>query len=60
MRAFATQQCNFSSIGIALMDRVDGPFELEIDFIGAYNDTTHKEKFAYEGYVLPLYHPDSV
>ncbi|KAH7730304.1 Protein NUAF-1 [Aphelenchoides avenae] len=48
-----------SSIGIVLMDRIDGPFELEIDFIGAYNDTTHKEQFAYEGYVMPMIYTDT-
>jgi NADH dehydrogenase [ubiquinone] 1 alpha subcomplex assembly factor 1 len=43
-----------NSIGIVIMDRVDGEFQLEIDFIGVCNDTTHREKFAYEQYVTPV------
>lgn len=38
-----------------MMDRIDGDFRLEIDFIGVTNDTSHKEKFAYEIYQLPVY-----
>jgi hypothetical protein len=37
------------------MDRVDGPFQLEIDYIGVVNDRTHEEVFAYEKYSLPVY-----
>ncbi|EGT32969.1 hypothetical protein CAEBREN_01390 [Caenorhabditis brenneri] len=44
-----------SSIGIVLMDRIDGDFRLEIDYIGVYNDTTHVEDFAYETYTLPVF-----
>lgn len=44
-----------SNIGITLMDRVDGPFKLEIDYIGVINDRTHEEVFAYETYSLPVY-----
>ncbi|CAI5450861.1 unnamed protein product [Caenorhabditis angaria] len=44
-----------SSIGIVLMDRIDGDFSLEIDYIGVYNDTTHIEDFAYETYTLPVF-----
>ncbi|CAI2354772.1 unnamed protein product [Caenorhabditis sp. 36 PRJEB53466] len=44
-----------SSIGIVLMDRMDGDFRLEIDYVGVYNDTTHVEDFAYETYTLPVF-----
>lgn len=37
------------------MDRQSGPFRLEIEFIGVVQDYTHKEKFAYEAYSLPIY-----
>ncbi|CAJ0564694.1 unnamed protein product, partial [Mesorhabditis spiculigera] len=38
-----------------LMDRVDGPFRLELEFIGVVKDWTHREKFAYETYVIPMW-----
>ncbi|CAJ0586468.1 unnamed protein product, partial [Mesorhabditis spiculigera] len=46
---------NVSSLGIVLMDRVDGPFRLELEFIGVVKDWTHREKFAYETYVIPMW-----
>ncbi|GCC21292.1 hypothetical protein chiPu_0019759, partial [Chiloscyllium punctatum] len=39
-----------STIGFTLGDKVDGPFQLEIDFIAVYNDRAHTEEFAYETY----------
>uniref|UniRef100_A0AC35UA59 RNA helicase n=1 Tax=Rhabditophanes sp. KR3021 TaxID=114890 RepID=A0AC35UA59_9BILA len=51
-------QQNISSLGIVLMDRMDGPFKLEIDFIGVSHDKSHVETFAYETYTLPLFNTD--
>uniref|UniRef100_A0A914WXC6 NADH:ubiquinone oxidoreductase intermediate-associated protein 30 domain-containing protein n=1 Tax=Plectus sambesii TaxID=2011161 RepID=A0A914WXC6_9BILA len=48
---------NVSSLGIAIMDRIDGEFSLEVDWIGVYNDTSHHEKFAYENYIQPIISP---
>uniref|UniRef100_A0A8C3BEC1 Complex I intermediate-associated protein 30, mitochondrial n=1 Tax=Cairina moschata TaxID=8855 RepID=A0A8C3BEC1_CAIMO len=39
-----------STLGFTLGDKVNGPFQLEIDFIGLINDRAHKEEFAYEIY----------
>ncbi|KAK6060240.1 Complex I intermediate-associated protein 30 [Cooperia oncophora] len=49
-----------SSLGIVLMDRIDGEFQLELDYIGVYNDQTHFEKFAYETYTLPLFNTHGI
>lgn len=43
-----------SSVAITLMDTFEGPFQLELDFIGLYYDVTHFEKFAYESYLMPF------
>ncbi|XP_044292051.1 complex I intermediate-associated protein 30, mitochondrial [Varanus komodoensis] len=39
-----------STLGFTLGDKIDGPFQLEIDFIGLLMDRTHIEKSAYELY----------
>lgn len=38
---------------ISAGDKINGPFSLEIDYIGMVYDPTHKEEFAYEMYQLP-------
>ncbi|XP_055669490.1 complex I intermediate-associated protein 30, mitochondrial isoform X1 [Falco peregrinus] len=39
-----------STLGFTIGDKIDGPFQLEIDFIGLLNDRAHTEEFAYETY----------
>lgn len=39
-----------NTIGFTLGDKVDGPFQLEIDFIGVCKDHAHTEECAYEMY----------
>ena len=38
------------NFGITLADDNDGPFNLEIDFIGLIHDQSHKSTFEYEMY----------
>jgi hypothetical protein len=49
-----------SSVGIVLMDRIDGPFQLELAYIGVCHDHSHMEHFAYEQYSTPILHADSM
>ncbi len=44
-----------AGLGITLMDRIDGPFALEIEEIGVINDPNYNmhEEHAYETYAMP-------
>ena len=47
---------NIERLSITLMDRTDGPFSLEIDYIGVecdVDDVRMEELTAYEEYSLP-------
>ena len=44
-----------SYIGITLADAYNGPFNLEVDYIGVYFDSNHSQDFAYEMYQVPSY-----
>lgn len=37
------------------MDRIEGEFQIEVDYIGVFHDPAHTEKFAYESYVIPKF-----
>uniref|UniRef100_A0A8D8TNS7 Complex I intermediate-associated protein 30, mitochondrial n=1 Tax=Cacopsylla melanoneura TaxID=428564 RepID=A0A8D8TNS7_9HEMI len=41
-----------SSIGLSLVDQNNGPFQLELDYIGIEYDPSHQEEFAYEMYLM--------
>lgn len=41
-----------NSIGISVVDQNNGPFQLELDYIGVVYDPSHSEEFAYEMYLF--------
>uniref|UniRef100_A0A0N4Z8R0 CIA30 domain-containing protein n=1 Tax=Parastrongyloides trichosuri TaxID=131310 RepID=A0A0N4Z8R0_PARTI len=59
-KQYRIHQQLISSISIVLMDRIDGPFNFELDFIAVTNDKSHKEDFAYETYSLPIFYSEGV
>ncbi|KAJ9591572.1 hypothetical protein L9F63_001926 [Diploptera punctata] len=44
-----------TNVGISCGDKNNGPFWLEIDYIGLEFDPTHTESFAYEMYTMPKF-----
>lgn len=49
-RQYPLSTDKITTLGFTLADRANGPFQLEIDFIGLCKDETHTEEFAYELY----------
>lgn len=47
--------CDVAWIGITLKDDIDGPFNLEIEYIGLEEKTSHTEEHAYESYNFDNY-----
>ncbi|MEQ2217478.1 hypothetical protein XENOCAPTIV_011643 [Xenoophorus captivus] len=45
-----SKQPLINTIGFTLGDKAEGPFQLEVDFIGVCKDYAHTEDFAYEVY----------
>jgi NADH dehydrogenase [ubiquinone] 1 alpha subcomplex assembly factor 1 len=45
-----------TSFGITAGDKTEGPFHLEIDYIGLEFDPSHKEVTAYETYNVPNFY----
>ncbi|OZC09839.1 Complex I intermediate-associated protein 30 [Onchocerca flexuosa] len=53
-KQYPIKNINVSSLMIMLMDRIDGDFSLEIDYIGVVHDRSHLEEHSYEAYQLPI------
>lgn len=44
-----------TNFGISAGDKINGPFNLEIDYVGLEFDPNHREVFAYEMYQMDKY-----
>uniref|UniRef100_A0A1I8F127 Exonuclease domain-containing protein n=2 Tax=Wuchereria bancrofti TaxID=6293 RepID=A0A1I8F127_WUCBA len=53
-KQYPIKNINVSSLIVMLMDRIDGDFSLEIDYIGVVHDRSHVEEHSYESYHLPI------
>ncbi|KAM3717186.1 putative complex I intermediate-associated protein 30 [Dirofilaria immitis] len=53
-KQYPIKNINVSSLMIMLMDRIDGDFSLEIDYIGVVHERSHLEEHSYEAYQLPI------
>lgn len=52
---FPLPQNKVSNFGISVGDKINGPYNLEIDYIGLEYDPNHHEDFAYEMYKTDKY-----
>lgn len=43
-----------------MMDRTNGPFRLEVAFIGVLKDNTYVEEHSYEAYSIPVFNVNSL
>jgi NADH dehydrogenase [ubiquinone] 1 alpha subcomplex assembly factor 1 len=58
-RQYRFNEDDFISMGFTCMDGIEGPFSLELDYIGVYRDNEIKEITAYETYKTPKYIPNT-
>ncbi|KAE8741907.1 hypothetical protein FOCC_FOCC012559 [Frankliniella occidentalis] len=56
-KQFPLDTTDVKNISITLMDQNEGPYSLEVDYIGCVRDPNHKEIFAYESYQVERWTP---